>query len=109
MQPRAKTLVELASLADFYFAETINYENEAGQKFLTPEIADYIKTIAADIISLNDFSKEGIENYLKIFIEKNNIKFKVLAQPLRVALTGKTVSPGIDEIMMTLGKERVSS
>ncbi len=107
LQPRAKTLVELASLADFYFAETINYENEAGQKFLTPEIADYIKTIAADIISLNDFSKEGIENYLKIFIEKNNIKFKVLAQPLRVALTGKTVSPGIDEIMMTLGKERV--
>ena len=35
------------------------------------------------------------------------MKLKIIAQPLRIALTGKTVSPGIDEVMVTLGKERV--
>ena len=59
------------------------------------------------IFPLQNFSKEGIEEFLKTFIAERNIKFKIIAQPLRVALTGKTVSPGIDEIMATLGKNRV--
>ena len=49
-----------------------------------------------------------MEAFLKNFIEANGIKFKAIAQPLRVALTGKTVSPGIDEVMVTLGKDRVT-
>jgi glutamyl-tRNA synthetase len=44
---------------------------------------------------------------LQMFVQERSIKFKVIAQPLRVALTGKTVSPGIDEVMVTLGKSRV--
>ncbi len=56
---------------------------------------------------MQNFSKEGIEEFLKAFAQKQEIKFKVIAQPLRVALTGKTVSPGIDEVMVTLGKDRV--
>ena len=56
---------------------------------------------------MQNFSKEGLEEFLKTFIEEQGIKFKVIAQPLRVALTGKTVSPGIDEVMVTLGKDRV--
>ena len=56
---------------------------------------------------LQNFSKEGLEEFLKAFTQEKDIKFKVIAQPLRVALTGKTVSPGIDEVMVTLGKERV--
>ena len=107
LQPRAKTLVELASLADFYFAESINYENEAGQKFLLPEVAQYLKDIAQSLPGLEDFSKAGIENFLKLFGQERDIKLKIIAQPLRVALTGKTVSPGIDEVMITLGKNRV--
>jgi len=107
LQPRSKTLLEIAAAADFYFADSISFDNEAGQKFLTSDIAGYLQAIAADLPSVSDFSKAGIENYLKAFIEKQNIKFKAIAQPLRVALTGKTVSPGIDEVMVTLGKERV--
>ena len=107
LQPRAKTLVELASLADFYFAESINYENEAGQKFLLSEVAQYLKDIAESLPALEDFSKAGIENFLKAFGQERDIKLKIIAQPLRVALTGKTVSPGIDEVIVTLGKNRV--
>ena len=107
LQPRVKTLVELAGSADFYFAEEVQYEKEAAQKFLQPAVVVYLKEIAAGLPSLANFSKEGIEDFLKAFAQKREIKLKVIAQPLRVALTGKTVSPGIDEVMVTLGKDRV--
>ena len=107
LQPRVKTLTELAGSADFYFAEKVQYEKETAQKFLQPAIGVYLKEIAAGLPSLTNFSKEGIEDFLKTFAQKREIKLKVIAQPLRVALTGKTVSPGIDEVMITLGRKRV--
>ena len=107
LQPRSKTLVELAAAADFYFVKDLQYESEAAQKFLTPDIGAYLKEIAARLATLANFSKEGIEDFLKAFAQEKEIKLKVIAQPLRVALTGKTVSPGIDEVMVTLGKDIV--
>jgi glutamyl-tRNA synthetase len=107
LQPRVKTLVELAEVANFYFTDQIQYEEQAAQKFLVPEVADHLKDMAAAIPTVQNFSKEGLEEFLKTFIETQGIKFKVIAQPLRVALTGKTVSPGIDEIMATLGKDLI--
>jgi glutamyl-tRNA synthetase len=107
LQPRVKTSAEMAVTADFYFAEKVQYENEAAQKFLQPAIAVYLKEIAAGLTTLTNFSKAEIEDFLKAFAQKREIKLKAVAQPLRVALTGKTVSPGIDEVMITLGKDRV--
>jgi glutamyl-tRNA synthetase len=107
LQPRVKTLIDLADVAGFYFAEKVQYEKEAAQKYLQPTVAVYLKEIAARLPSLTNFSKEGIEDFLKAFAQSREIKLKVIAQPLRVALTGKTMSPGIDEVMVTLGKNRV--
>lgn len=107
LQPRVKTLVELANMADFYFADDVKYDEQAAQKFLTSDVAGHFKGIIDGISAVNNFTKEGLEDFFKVFTQKNNIKFKVIAQPLRVALTGKTVSPGIDEIMVTLGRDRV--
>ena len=107
LQPRVKTLVELAEAANFYFADQVQYEEQAAQKFLVPDICDHLKAMVTAIPEVQNFSKEGLEEFLKAFTQEKDIKFKVIAQPLRVALTGKTVSPGIDEIMVTLGKERV--
>lgn len=107
LQPRVKTLMELVQSSDFYFADEIHYDNEAAQKFLTRDIVDHMKAIADTISSVQQFSKESLEEFFKTFTKTRNIKFKLIAQPLRVALTGKTVSPGIDEVMVTLGKERV--
>jgi glutamyl-tRNA synthetase len=107
LQPRTKTLVELAAAADFYFSDNVQYEAQAAQKFLVSDVVAHLKAMAAAIAAAQIFSKEGIEELLKAFTVERNIKFKVIAQPLRVALTGKTVSPGIDEVMVTLGKDRV--
>ena len=107
LQPRVKTLVELAGAANFYFADEIKYEEQAALKFLGPEISNHLKAMVTAIPTVQNFNKEDLEEFLKAFTQEKDIKFKVIAQPLRVALTGKTVSPGIDEIMVTLGKERV--
>jgi glutamyl-tRNA synthetase len=107
LQPRVKTLVEMANMADFYFTDEIKYEEQAAKKFLTADVSPHLKELVKTIPSVQNFSKEGLEEFLINFISERNIKFKIIAQPLRVALTGKTVSPGIDEVIVTLGKERV--
>ncbi len=107
LQPRAKTLVELAQAANFYFAGEVTYEEQAAAKFLTSDVAPHLKEMTRELPAVSDYSKAGLETFLKAFTEAKGIKFKAIAQPLRVALTGKTVSPGIDDIMVTLGKERV--
>ncbi len=107
LQPRAKTLTELASMANFYFTDEIKYEEQAAKKFLTTDVSPHLRALVETISTVQNFSKEDIEIFLINFTKEKNIKFKIIAQPLRVALTGKTVSPGIDEVMTTLGKERV--
>ena len=106
MQGRAKTLVELAEGSQFYLQEDLTYEEEAVRKFLTSGVGEHLEAIAAGIPDLADYTKKGIESFLRELAEKHGIKLKDVAQPLRVALTGKTVSPGIDDVMITLGKEK---
>lgn len=107
LKSRAKTLVELAETSLFYFADDVVYEREAADTFLKMEITDQLATVAERIPSLGDYTKKGVEGLLRTLAEEGGFKLKVIAQPLRVALTGKTVSPGIDDVMITLGKYRV--
>jgi len=107
VKSRSKTLVELAESSLFYFADDVSYENEAADAFLKAEMTDHLTAVAYGIPFLQDYTKKGIEAFLRTLAEDRGFKLKVIAQPLRVALTGKTVSPGIDDIMVTLGKERV--
>jgi glutamyl-tRNA synthetase len=102
LKARAKTLNEMADAGRFYFHDEVVYEEEAARNYLTPEVADYLETIAGKLSSLQDYSRNGIEAFLRGIADEAGIKLKVIAQPLRVALTGKSVSPGIDEVMITL-------
>jgi glutamyl-tRNA synthetase len=91
----------------FYFREEVEYDAEAAAKFLTAEYAGHLEAVAEKLPALDDYTKEGLESFLRALAEERGTKLKWIAQALRVALTGKTVSPGIDEVMVTLGKERV--
>ncbi|MDI6776289.1 MAG: glutamate--tRNA ligase [Syntrophales bacterium] len=104
---RVKTLVEMADAGAFYFKDGLAYDNEAAGKFLKPEFARHLRAVMEKVSSLSDYTKDGIEGFLRAVAEERGTKLKSVAQTLRVALTGKTVSPGIDEVMITLGKERV--
>ncbi len=107
LRTRAKTLVEMADSGGFYFRDEVTYEPEAAAKFLTPEYAGHLEAVAERLPGLGDYTKDGLEAFLRSLAEERGTKLKWIAQALRVALTGKTVSPGIDEVMVTLGKERV--
>jgi glutamyl-tRNA synthetase len=107
LKTRSKTLAELAHVSLFYFTDDIIYEKEAADKYLNKEIEGHLATIAEGLPALQDFTKKGMENFLRAIAGERGVSLKVIAQPLRVALTGKTVSPGVDEVMITLGKEKV--
>lgn len=109
LKSRSKTLVEMADAGLFYFSDPVVYDPQAADKFLTPDVAEHLLAINQKLAAVTEYSKEGIEQLLRQLAEEKQIKLKIIAQPLRVALTGKTVSPGIDEVMITLGKERSMS
>lgn len=110
-QTRAKTLVEMAQGAAFFFTpdEALEYDGAATAKFLTPESKALLAELRSSFAEAADFSVSGIESLLTGFLDSKGVKFKVLAQPLRVALTGKTMSPGLYETISLLGKARTLS
>jgi glutamyl-tRNA synthetase len=104
---RAKTLVEMAAASVFYFQELVTFD-EAAIKALPAAAVSHLEAIAAGLPALPEYTKEGIETLLRDLAVSMDTKLKFIAQSLRVALTGKTVSPGLDEVMLTLGKSKVT-
>ncbi len=104
LQPRSRTLVEMAKGAAFYYQEDIEWDQTAADKFLTPDMLSILKTSAERIEVLEPYTHEGLENVFKLIMEETGLKFGKIAQPLRVAITGTTVSPGIFEMLLVLGR-----
>ena len=77
---------------------------KAKEKFLNEKSRPYLLELKEALESLDDFSPTAIEPIFKSIAEKNNIKLGNIAQPVRVAMTGKTESPGIFEVLEILGK-----
>ena len=107
-QPRAKTLVEMAEGAAFFVTDddALEYDEAASAKFLTTEAKEHLARVRDRLTSLTNFDKQTLEENMGAYLEEAGIKFKILAQPLRVAITGKTASPGLFETMEVLGKDR---
>jgi len=106
---RSKTLKEMAADARFYFEDTVVYEEEAAKKFLKAASLDPLKALIKELESLEEFSEKALEDAFKRVMEQTGLKLGKIAQPVRVALTGKTASPGIFEIIEIIGRERVLS
>lgn len=107
LKERSKTLVEMAEKADFYFQEEIIYEKKGDDKFLRPGVLELFKDLEERLENAHELNQENLEKIFAAFLEEKEIKLGKIAQPLRVSLTGKTVSPGIFEVMEVLGKDRV--
>ncbi len=104
LKERAKTLIELADSAAF-LAKVVPLPMEpkaAGQ--LTAEARLLLRDVATELAA-TDFSVPGVDAALRAFAERTGRKLGQVAQPLRAALTGSTVSPGIDATLAALGRE----
>jgi glutamyl-tRNA synthetase len=107
LKARSKTLVDMAEAARFYFQKEVTYEKKGENKFLKPDVLGLFGRLRNCLEKTSEFDQESLEKAFVVFLEENEIKLKNIAQPLRVALTGKTASPGIFEVMEVLGKEKV--
>ena len=107
LRERVKTLVEMADLAEFYFCEGITYDQKAAEKLLNKDSVSFLEQIVDALSKETALEKEGCHRLIQQLAETRGVPLVKIAQPLRVALTGKTVSPPIDEVMGTLGREVV--
>jgi glutamyl-tRNA synthetase len=89
-----------------YFGRAVAFDEEAAKKFLTPAMAPTLDKLHARFEALPAFSKQEWEESFKKLVEEEGLKMGQLAQPVRVALTGRTASPGLFEVMDVLGRER---
>jgi glutamyl-tRNA synthetase len=109
LQPRSKTLADMSAQARFYFTEPVVLDEGAAKKFLKGNVLEPLRELVEKLAELGDFSEKDLESVFVALMEAHQIKLGKIAQPVRVALTGTSVSPGIFEIITVLGKQRVLS
>ena len=107
LQPRSKTLQEMADQAAFYYTDEVAFDEKPAKKFLKGNVLEPLKALKDRLVALDAYDEAGLEGVFVDILEAYEIKLGKIAQPVRVALTGTSVSPGIFEVMAVLGKSRV--
>ncbi|MBT0665803.1 glutamate--tRNA ligase [Geobacter pelophilus] len=103
LQERARTMIEMADGALFYYQPDYPFDADAAEKFLNPETSAVLAELKTRLASLDSFDAVTIGAAFKELCTDMGIKLPQVAQPARVALTGKTAAPGIFEVVETLG------
>lgn len=102
LKERAKTLLELAEGSRFLFVSRPLKVDEQGTKLLTADARQMLARLSIALSSA-EWTVAGLEAAVRNFAEHNTLKLGMVAQPLRVALTGKTTSPGVFDVLVALG------
>lgn len=106
---RGRTFKELAQISAFYFRDKIEFDEQAKTKWLNDSGKENLKTILSKIEHLGKLTTENLAPIFEEITQGTGQKMLAVAQPVRVAMTGTTVSPGIYEVLAILGKDRVIS
>ncbi len=107
LQPRCLTLDEMADAMKFYMTDDLEYDLKGVKKFFKPEIKPVIDKVIGTLEGMDGLDEKELEDFFRNLSESTGIKLRLIAQPIRIALTGKTASPGLFEIMNILGKDEV--
>ncbi|MGD9847651.1 MAG: glutamate--tRNA ligase [Desulfuromonas sp.] len=105
LQDRSRTLVEMAEKAAFYYLPEPLYDEAAQKKFLTAAQRPLLQALR-EALAVCSFDATGIEGAFQQVVQQAGVKFGQLGQPARVALSGSTSAPGIQEVVQVLGRER---
>jgi glutamyl-tRNA synthetase len=103
---RAKTMKEMAVNSRFFFVDDVEIDPKAGSKHLTADVAKPLATLRDRLAAVTDWSAEAIHAVLTALAGELGVGLGKIAQPLRVAVTGNTVSPPIDATVALIGRER---
>ncbi|MBT5187430.1 MAG: glutamate--tRNA ligase [Kordiimonadaceae bacterium] len=105
LKNRAKNLIDLADNAAFLFASRPLIIIPKAMKALNDDAKVVLGKIHSQLCEVSDWNKDTLQSTIEKFVETEEIGFGKVAQPLRAALTGSNVSPGISEVLDWLGKE----
>ena len=107
LRPRAKRLTDFVDLARPYLVETVDYEAEAIEKHLTaPGLREHVAALKMALDATDPFDEPHVEAVVRGTATERGIKAGALIHAIRVAMTGRTSSPGIFEVLVLLGRER---
>ncbi len=105
LKERSKTLLDLIDSAYFLLAARPIALDQKASALLDPQVKALLAHIAHDLAAAEPWTKEGTEQAVRTFAEQRGLKLGAVAQPLRAALTGRTTSPGIFDVLAVLGKD----
>jgi len=105
LKERAKTLVELIDNSAFLFDDRpLNLDDKA-QSLLTAESKMLLRGLLGALQQQPEWTIESLSQLIRKFADENSLKLGAIAQPLRAALTGRAVSPGVFEVLFALGRQ----
>jgi glutamyl-tRNA synthetase len=104
---RAKTLVEMAQSAVFFYRAPTEYDEKAASKHVTAEILPVLQTLHERLSGLTAWTAQTIHDEIHRLATEQELGLGKIAQPLRVAVSGSAVSPPIDKTLELLGREEV--
>ena len=105
LKERAKTLVELMDGARFLFAPRPLAMEPKAEEILAAGGRAHIKALLPRLAALTDWTAASSEAAVRAYAEEQGAKLGAIAQPLRAALTGRTTSPGVFDVLATLGRD----
>jgi glutamyl-tRNA synthetase len=103
---RAKTLVEMAQNSVFFYSAPERYDEKAAAKHLTPGITAALRALRERLVLAPEWSQEALHAAVAETARDHGLELGKLAQPLRVVVTGRAVSPPIDVTLYLVGRER---
>jgi glutamyl-tRNA synthetase len=107
LRDRAKTLVEMAEAAEYFYVAPDKYDEKAAKKQFKSEVAQILVAVRENLNAISDWDAESVQGALVDTVAALDIGFGKLGQPLRLAVTGGTASPALNETMALIGRESV--
>jgi glutamyl-tRNA synthetase len=106
---RLKVARDILTNGDFFFNETVSYDPDAAQKYFSQnQTAKVLERLRDRVVQAQQFDAAAVETVIRELATELGVESREIIHPVRVALTGKTVGPGLFELMALLGRERVS-
>jgi len=109
LKDRAKTIKEMAQMAEFFFSDEIQYEEKAKEKYLTSDTKRILESFLEGFVRIEANDEQAQKSLIETIVKATGKKPVDVIQPIRVSLCGRTASPGIFEVISILGKESVEN
>jgi glutamyl-tRNA synthetase len=105
IRERARTFVEAADMLDYFFRDEPVMDEKAKAKFLVKDAAQRLRGFRDALAEASEWTEAALEARANTYFEQTGLQMKDVAQPARVALTGRTASPGLFQVLYVLGRE----